>query len=124
MRWIWLEPSPITPTGVGDPFQVLAGTIKATLESAEGYNASGVVVAPQLVLGNTGMCRGGLDGCVMLMTVLICADTRYYWALTKNIFRYKHLGETDRFNGAHTINEGESAMVQSSRCLDRGVLTG
>ena len=49
-----LVPSPITPTGPDDPYQVLAGTIKATLQSAEGYHARGVVVAPQLALGNTG----------------------------------------------------------------------
>ena len=60
-----LEPSPVTPTGKGDPFQVLAGTIKATLESAAGYNASGVVVAPQLILGNTGAWRAS--------TLTVCA---------------------------------------------------
>lgn len=49
-----LEPSPVTPMGAYDPYQILAGTIKATIESAEGYNASGVVVAPLLQLGNTG----------------------------------------------------------------------
>ena len=49
-----LEPSPITPTGPEDPYQIFAGTIKATLESAQGYNATGVVVAPKLILGNTG----------------------------------------------------------------------
>ncbi|TBU30672.1 carboxypeptidase S [Dichomitus squalens] len=99
-----LEPSPVTPTGAGDAYQVLAGTIKATLESARGYNASGVVVAPQLVLGNT--------------------DTRYYWALTKNIFRYKHLSEKDRFNGAHTINEAvrAEAWIESIRFYTRFIL--
>lgn len=49
-----LLPSPITPIGPEDPYQILAGTIKATLQSAEEYNARGVVVAPQLALGNTG----------------------------------------------------------------------
>ncbi|KAJ2975475.1 hypothetical protein NUW54_g11725 [Trametes sanguinea] len=71
--------------GEHDPYHVLAGTIKSTIETAEGYNASGVVVAPLLQLGNT--------------------DTRYYWNLTRNIVRYKHLRDTDRFNGAHTVNE-------------------
>lgn len=49
-----LEPSPVTPMGKDDPYQVLAGSIKATIESASGYNASGVVVAPLLQIGNTG----------------------------------------------------------------------
>lgn len=49
-----LEPSPITPMGSEDPYQILAGTVKATLESSKGYNASGVVLAPLLQLGNTG----------------------------------------------------------------------
>ena len=40
-----LEPSPVTPMGADDPYQILAGTIKATIESAEGYNASGIVAA-------------------------------------------------------------------------------
>ena len=57
-----LEPSPVTPTGKDDPFQILAGTIKATIESAEGYNAKGVVVAPQLATGNTGLSRARVSG--------------------------------------------------------------
>ena len=104
-----LEPSPVTPTGAGDPYQVLAGTIKATPESAKGYNASGVVVAPQIILGNTGawkmsgpgVCRGGFGAHGL------CADTRYYWNLTTNIFRYRHLMDKDAYNGAHTVNEGK-----------------
>nr|VWO94689.1 N/A [Ganoderma boninense] len=99
-----LEPSPVTPTGKEDPFQVLAGTIKATLESAEGFNASGAVVAPQLILGNT--------------------DTRYYWNLTKNIFRYRHLGDDDKFNGAHTVNEAIRAegWIETIRFLTKFIL--
>ncbi|KAJ2977815.1 hypothetical protein NUW54_g11373 [Trametes sanguinea] len=94
-----LEPSPVTPMGEHDPYHVLAGTIKSTIETAEGYNASGVVVAPLLQLGNT--------------------DTRYYWNLTRNIVRYKHLRDTDRFNGAHTVNEAVRAAgwIESIRFL-------
>ncbi len=33
-------------------------------------------------------------------------DTRYYWNLSRNIVRYKHLQDADRYNGAHTVNEG------------------
>ncbi|KAI9064103.1 carboxypeptidase S [Trametes sanguinea] len=99
-----LEPSPVTPMGEHDPYHVLAGTIKSTIETAEGYNASGVVVAPLLQLGNT--------------------DTRYYWNLTRNIVRYKHLRDTDRFNGAHTVNEAVRAAgwIESIRFLTKFIL--
>ncbi|KAI0367042.1 carboxypeptidase S [Pilatotrama ljubarskyi] len=99
-----LEPSPITPMGKDDPYQVLAGTIKATIESAEGYNASGVIVAPILQIGNT--------------------DTRYYWNLTQNIVRYKHLHERHRYNGAHTVNEAVFAegWIQSIRFFTKFLL--
>ncbi|KAI0331438.1 carboxypeptidase S [Cubamyces sp. BRFM 1775] len=99
-----LEPSPVTPMGTDDPYQILAGTIKATIESAEGYNASGVVVAPLLQLGNT--------------------DTRYYWNLTRNIVRYKHLRDVDRFNGAHTVNEAVRARgwIESIRFFTKFIL--
>ncbi|TBU60963.1 hypothetical protein BD310DRAFT_921838 [Dichomitus squalens] len=99
-----LEPSPVTPTGPEDPYQIFAGTIKATLESAEGYNATGVVVAPQLILGNT--------------------DTQYYWDLTKSIFRYSHLSNEDLYNDLHTVNEavrGE-AWIQSIRFYTQFIL--
>lgn len=34
-------------------------------------------------------------------------DTRYYWKLTKNIFRYKHIQRRSPMDGGtHTINEG------------------
>ncbi|RDX54278.1 carboxypeptidase S [Lentinus brumalis] len=102
-----LEPSPVTPTGKDDAYQILAGTIKATIESSEGYQKSGVkgvVVAPLLTIGNT--------------------DTRYYWNVTKNIFRYKHLHEKDRYNGAHTINEAVRAegWLESIRFYTKFIL--
>ncbi|KAM5532363.1 hypothetical protein V8D89_013957 [Ganoderma adspersum] len=99
-----LLPSPITPTGPDDPYQILAGTIKATLQSAEGYHARGVVVAPQVALGNT--------------------DTQFYWDLTKNIIRYSHLSGGDLYNGLHTVNEavrGE-AWIQLIRFYTRFIL--
>ncbi|KAI0675501.1 carboxypeptidase S [Trametes maxima] len=99
-----LEPSPVTPSGGEDPYHVLAGTIKTTIQSAEGYNARGVVVAPLLQIGNT--------------------DTRYYWNLTRNIVRYKHVNDGDRFNGAHTVNEAVRAegWIQSIRFYTKFIL--
>ncbi|KAI1796621.1 carboxypeptidase S [Ganoderma leucocontextum] len=99
-----LLPSPVTPTGPEDPYQILAGTIKATLQSAEGYDTRGVVVAPQLALGNT--------------------DTQFYWDLTKNIIRYSHLSDKDLYNGLHTVNEAVRAegWIQSIRFYTRFIL--
>ncbi|KAJ4479573.1 carboxypeptidase S [Lentinula edodes] len=81
-----LEPSPITPIADNHLYDVLSGTIKSTLQSSSRYEADGVVVSPSLGLGNT--------------------DTRFYWNLTENIFRYSHRGDRDDvYNGMHTINE-------------------
>ncbi|KAG1794751.1 hypothetical protein EV424DRAFT_1449349 [Suillus variegatus] len=79
-----LEPSPVTPTEHG-PWALLQGSIKATFESSPTRNSSKVVVIPSLSIGNT--------------------DTRFYWNLTKHIFRFSPSFDTDSFNGAHTINE-------------------
>ncbi|KAF8826042.1 hypothetical protein HHX47_DHR6000409 [Lentinula edodes] len=49
-----LEPSPITPIADNHLYDVLSGTIKATLQSSSRYEADGVVVSPSLGLGNTG----------------------------------------------------------------------
>ncbi|KAH9851926.1 carboxypeptidase S [Lenzites betulinus] len=99
-----LEPSPVTPMGDSDPYQVLAGTIMGTIESAKDYDASGVIVAPLLQIGNT--------------------DTRYYWNLSKNIVRYKHLRESDKYNGAHTVNEAVRAegWIESIRFFTKFIL--
>ncbi|KAK3675851.1 hypothetical protein LTR78_004492 [Recurvomyces mirabilis] len=58
-----LKVAPITPTDTKDvtPYSILAGTTRAVY-------GEGVVVAPGMMTGNT--------------------DTRYYWPITKHIFRY------------------------------------
>ncbi|KAJ7155498.1 hypothetical protein C8R43DRAFT_1000134 [Mycena crocata] len=78
-----LEPSPVTPIESGGPYKLLAATIKASLETAERYNSTGVIISPSLGL-----------------------DTRFYWNLTRHIFRYSHYGDRDYYNGLHTVNEG------------------
>jgi len=82
-----LEPAPVSPTFNDPTWDVLAGTIRASLTSSSKRRPRPlpVYVAPGLSLGNT--------------------DTRHYWNLTKHIFRYGHLGQGDANNGAHTINE-------------------
>lgn len=70
-----LAPAPITPTGDAAPFQLLAGTVKATYDAHRGLVGSeGVVVSPGHMSGNTGqLCfvRGRFlllitDPCVFL----------------------------------------------------------
>ncbi|ESK94909.1 gly-x carboxypeptidase [Moniliophthora roreri MCA 2997] len=91
-----LEPSPVSPVKDSAPYGLLSGTIKSTLQSASRYRASDVAIAPSLGLGNT--------------------DTRFYWNLTRHIFRYSHRGDRDDlYNGLHTVNEavrGESIIEQ------------
>ncbi|KAJ3772215.1 carboxypeptidase S [Lentinula raphanica] len=100
-----LEPSPVTPVTNNDMYNLLSGTIKATLQTSSRYQADGVVVMPSLGLGNT--------------------DTHFYWNLSNNIFRYSHRGDRDDIYGdIHTVNEairGE-AFIEEIRFLTRLVL--
>lgn len=83
-----LEPAPVTPTETDGvtPFTVLAGTTRAL------YGEK-MIMAPALMTGNT--------------------DTRYYWDLTKHIFRYSP-GFDPEDDGAlgniHTVNERVSIV--------------
>ncbi|KAL7280785.1 hypothetical protein ACG7TL_005729 [Trametes sanguinea] len=104
-----LDPSPVTPTRPNDPYQVLAGTIRGAIADSpraldEGRNVSGVVVVPQIEHGNT--------------------DTSRYWNLTRNIVRYSHVREGDRYNGFHTVNEAIRAegWLNSVRFYTRFIL--
>ncbi|KAJ7733233.1 hypothetical protein DFH07DRAFT_871009 [Mycena maculata] len=88
-----LEPSPVTPIESGGPYDLLGGTIKASLKTSGRFNSTGVVISPSLGL-----------------------DTRFYWNLTRHIFRYSHYGDRDDYyNGLHTVNEavrGEAVVEQ------------
>lgn len=82
-----LSPAPVTPTNVDSvtPYAVLSGTIRALY-------GEDTIVAPSLMTGNT--------------------DTRYYWALTKHIFRFGpgYVKEVDSGLGnIHTVDEKISA---------------
>ncbi|CAE6419504.1 hypothetical protein ACGC1H_001911 [Rhizoctonia solani] len=80
-----LDPAPITPT-VGTEaaaYKLLSGVIRHTRGDKK------TVVSPAIMSGNT--------------------DTRYYWKVTPNIFRYSHMSDKDVYNGAHTINEATRA---------------
>ena len=86
-----LQPAPVTPT-IGDEaagYKLLSGTIKSTYNAQRGLEGDNIAVAPGMPTGNT--------------------DTRFYWALTRHIFRYNHHGAegTNPLSGAHTVNECE-----------------
>lgn len=80
-----LEPAPITPTDAA-AYKLLSGTILATEVRGGNTTESSdpVYVMPSMMTGNT--------------------DTRRYWNLTPNIFRYNHLIATEGAN-IHTVDE-------------------
>jgi len=71
-----LEPSPVSPFDT-EAYSIFSGTIKQVL-------GEDIIVAPSIMTGNT--------------------DTKYYWNLTKNIYRFTPVYEGGRFN-AHTVDE-------------------
>ncbi|KAI1376575.1 carboxypeptidase S [Hypoxylon crocopeplum] len=77
-----LEPAPVTPTVVDEitPYGVLSGTTRAL------YGEK-LFMAPGIMTGNT--------------------DTRYYWDLTKHIFRYGPGWDPEQegLGGVHTVDE-------------------
>lgn len=81
-----LEPAPVTPTFGSGPYELLAGTIISSLGTSPRSDIpKKAFLAPTLSTGNT--------------------DTKWYWKLTKHIFRYGHVNSGDSYNGAHTVNE-------------------
>jgi Gly-Xaa carboxypeptidase len=84
----YLDPAPVTPSdgSAGGPFAVLAGTIKAM------YGRD-VIVTPGIMTGNT--------------------DTRFFWHLTKHIFRFAPRYDAEDSQGLgsiHTVNEKVSVV--------------
>ncbi|KAI8958656.1 carboxypeptidase s [Daldinia sp. FL1419] len=77
-----LEPAPVTPTSLDSvtPYSVLSGTTRAIYREK-------LLVAPGIMTGNT--------------------DTRYYWDLTRHIFRYGPGWDPEQegFDGIHTVDE-------------------
>ncbi|KAJ9629459.1 hypothetical protein H2203_001833 [Taxawa tesnikishii (nom. ined.)] len=88
-----LEPAPVTPTtlrsdnGVLSPYGVLSGTLRALY-------GEDMLVAPGIMTGNT--------------------DTRYYWDLSRHIFRFGpgyEKGNKDGLSGIHTVDERVSVVA-------------
>ncbi|KAI1505672.1 peptidase family M20/M25/M40 [Biscogniauxia marginata] len=82
-----LEPAPVTPTAVDTvtPYSVLSGT-------SRGLYGDKFLMAPGIMTGNT--------------------DTRYYWDLTRHIFRYGPGWDPKQegFDGIHTVDEKVSVL--------------
>ncbi len=71
-----LEPSPVSPIDT-NAYKTFTGTIKQVM-------GEDIIVAPSLMTGNT--------------------DTKFYWGLTRNIYRFSPITEEGRAD-AHTVNE-------------------
>lgn len=82
-----LEPAPITPSS-GEVWDTFAGTIKHVYDDIVLKESDNKLkVAPFILVGNT--------------------DTRRYWNLTKNIFRFQAsmYKKEDMTSGIHSVNE-------------------
>ncbi|QKX54539.1 uncharacterized protein TRUGW13939_01626 [Talaromyces rugulosus] len=77
-----LEPAPISPADA-ESYHILSGTIKNVLKPL-GQDDE-LIVTPYLMPANT--------------------DTKFFWALTKNIYRFTPVNLVENLNRAHTTNE-------------------
>lgn len=77
-----LEPAPVSPVDA-ESYRILSGTIKNVLTPLGEDND--LIVTPYLMPANT--------------------DTKFFWALTKNIYRFTPVNLVDNLNRAHTTNE-------------------
>lgn len=77
-----LEPAPISPVDA-EAFRVLSGTIRKTLKPL--IKDQSLIVTPYLMPANT--------------------DTKFFWKLTKNIYRFSPLNLIHNLNRAHTTDE-------------------
>ncbi|KAH8803585.1 carboxypeptidase yscS [Xylogone sp. PMI_703] len=77
-----LEPAPVSPVDA-ESFQILSGTIKNTLKPPDQDDE--LIVTPYLMAANT--------------------DTKFFWALTKNIYRFTPVNLVQNLNRAHTTDE-------------------
>lgn len=77
-----LEPAPVSPVDA-ESFQVLSGTIKHTLKPLEQDDQ--LIVTPYLMPANT--------------------DTKFFWRLTRNIYRFTPINLVHNLNRAHTTDE-------------------
>ncbi|KAJ5143140.1 uncharacterized protein N7515_001927 [Penicillium bovifimosum] len=77
-----LEPAPVSPVEA-EPYRVLSGTIRNVLKPLA--DGDSLIVTPYLMPANT--------------------DTKFFWALTKNIYRFTPVNLVENLNRAHTTDE-------------------
>lgn len=77
-----LEPAPVSPVDA-EAFQVLSGTIRNTLKPLDPEDE--LIVTPYLMPANT--------------------DTKFFWKLTRNIYRFTPINLVHNLNRAHTTDE-------------------
>lgn len=119
------EPSPISPTD-SEAYRILSGSIKATYSAHRHiYGSVGVqenkpgdeiIVSPGLMSGTTGKLCFGIQQPDQLTDFIVAecrfyVDTKHYWNLTENIFRYGHWNG-GHSPGIHTVNEREYCFVR------------
>jgi Gly-Xaa carboxypeptidase len=92
-----LEPSPVSPFD-SEAYKTFTGTIKQIF-------GDDLVVAPSLMTGNT--------------------DTKFYWNLSKNIYRFSPVRDEGRAN-AHTVDEriGMKEHIESVKLYAQLILNG
>ena len=101
-----LEPAPISPYKDSVAFDILSGTIKSVYNTHRRLGGNdNIKVYPTYMAGNTGRTerrsRLSADSRVSI-------DTRHYWKLSENIYRYNHGNSMERegpLGGIHTVNE-------------------
>ncbi|ELU39297.1 carboxypeptidase s [Rhizoctonia solani AG-1 IA] len=97
-----IDVAPVSPTdSEAKPWNVLSSSIRGAYRDSKNPKVAegDIIVSPALMSGNTA----------------IFSDTKFYWKLTKHIFRYNHHFASDLYNGAHTANEGtrkHSALIR------------
>lgn len=92
-----LEPSPVSPFDT-EAYRTFTGTIKQVM-------GEDIIVAPSLMTGNT--------------------DTKYYWGLSKNIYRFSPVRDEGKANG-HTVDEriGMKEHIEGVRLYAQLVMNG
>ena len=107
-----LEPAPTSPYKDSVAFDILSGTIKSVYNIHRGLGGNdNIKVYPTCMSANTGRTdrRSRLSA-----DSRSSIDTRYYWKLSENIYRYGHgngLEMEGLLGGIHTINESTSISL-------------
>ncbi|KAJ1304386.1 hypothetical protein OPQ81_005537 [Rhizoctonia solani] len=87
-----IDVAPVSPIdSEAKPWKVLSSSIRGAYRDSKNPKVAegDIIVSPALMSGNT--------------------DTKFYWKLTKHVFRYNHHFASDLYNGAHTANEAYKA---------------